>query len=588
MKSTLPSITLIITTYLLIGFTCHAMDSDLLRKSAKNRKKTAQEILKSLHNAHTRNDEATFKTILFSKSPEELKPIIPQLQDITIYRTGQGLSKSESNPAFSKLLMSYAYAKKNNIHNQVLEAIRHEDLNKVSELVTVENVNLQNLIGETPLHIALRCNDLEIAQMLLTRKKADACLSNHSGETPLHMAECTEMVELLLQHQAPLNQQDIWGQTRLFTAILHNKPDVALTLIDKGADVNLSTMYDTTALHAATSHLPSDMALEVSKKLLAAGASINAQTCTNETPLWFAATNNLDQVVGLLLINGADATASSEGETAASIIQDKWGLTPEQFIELYKNPLKFSKYISELNKNRAQKSFAIELPQQKGTKSKSKGDKSKKKNKNYPTFNQRKIKAETEKSAAVAAKAPVIDLQPITSSPTPVLKQALPLILADRVTKWQNPEWLKLAKLNAKKEGIYQYWQFKRKRLYHQLPKKTLYTLLERGKPEPRPNKTYEGQMDTQYTLEGEMQFEYLTNPWNPGKQRQPGYYHITRGIDDKIYHVGFKPIQERGLRLSDFMAQGQIPVEWADIEASNYSAVYDPHEGVRHVLYTN
>ncbi len=585
MKNTLASITLIVTTYLVIGFTCHAMDSDVSTIPPKNRKKTTQEILKSLHNAHTRNDETTFKNILFSKSPEELKPILPQLQGITSFRTPEDKSKPESNSAFNKIV--YTYAEEKNIHKQAQDAIRHQDLIKVTNLVTDENINLQNLIGQTPLHFTIRCNQLAIARMLLAKKKADVCLSDYAGITPLHLAQCTEMVELLLQHQAPLNQQDISGQTPLFEAILNQRADVADLLIAKGADVNLASMHGVTPLHMVTNVFNDEIAAALGEKLLAAGANVNALNNNQTTPLLLAATWRLPKLVGLLLTHGADATYTDTSNiSAASIIQDEWNLSPNQFLELYKNPKNFEAYIKKQNRDRAQKSFEISVPKRE---TKLKKDKKKKANKNTQTFEQRKQKAAlvahkiaTTKDALKPTK------QVLPTAEQPVTTNTPALVLAERVTKWKNAQWLKEEKQKAKIAGVYQYWQFKRKRLYHQLPEKTLNTLLKCGKPEPRPNKTYEGQMDTQYTLEGEMQFEYLTNPWNPGKQRQPGYYHITRGIDDKIYHVGFKPIQERGLRLSDFMAQGQIPVEWADAETSSYSAVYDPREGVRHVLYTN
>lgn len=73
-------------------------------------------------------------------------------------------------------------------------------------------------------------------------------------------------------------------------------------LIEAGANVNHTDVFDDTPLHKA-----SEFGFEkVAKMLISAGANVNAVNWQFESPLHIAAANGQDKLVALLLANGAD------------------------------------------------------------------------------------------------------------------------------------------------------------------------------------------------------------------------------------------------------------------------------------------
>ncbi len=583
---------LIILTALVIALQISFLDAMHPTALAQNPSKitskedSAQAILKLFRSLHAKNDTKGFTNFLTEKlTPNELAPIWPELMKLSIYHLPRNENIPAHNPQFSQILNKYSKKHESFIH----KAARKGALVTLNTFLNKETLNSQNLNGETPLFTAVFAEEL-VAVKTLLNAGADPLIEVSLGISPLHVSNNVAITQLLCAHgaRAHLDRQDAFGQTPLFHSVQHSSPEVTAFLIDQGAQVNIPNMCGETVLHGTSTcdMLKLPQALFLSKKLLEAGANVNAQCNDLATPLHFAAEDKLAPLVHLFLTHGADTTLKDRwGRTGASLIQSAWGITPQEFVTIYDQP-NGKEILSLKTRAIAQKSFEYTPPVNKVIKQKNKTGKNKKKNKrNFPTFNQRKTRADAETVAAVSAQSPVTPPLVVTPpSPEPARKQALQFFLAERVTKWQNPEWLKAEKQKVKAQGVYEYWQFKRKKLYHRLPKKTLQTLFAHGKQEPRPNETHKGHMDTQYTLEGEMHFVDLNNPWNPGKQRQPGFYHMTRGIDNQIYHVGFKPIRNRGLQLGDFM-QPEIPVLWTDDQTDTYSAVYDPNEGVRHVL---
>ena len=543
-------------------------------------------LLRSLVSEHAKNNTASFKQLLSANTlqPDELKAIWPAIMRMTIYNMPIDPSTPTTNSEFSQIVNEY-----NTKHESLVHcAARKGALDALSNLLTQDTLHSQNLNGETPLFVAVLIGNLQIAQMLLANK-ADPLIGVSLGMTPLHISNSVAMTQLLHDSGARvlLDKQDAFGQPPLFHAIQRNDPEVATLLINLGAQVNLANLCGETLLHGTSNcgMLKLDQAVILSKKLLEAKANVNAQCNDNRTPLHMAAEDRLIPLIHLFLTHGADTTLKDRwGRTAASMIHDTWGVTPEKLITIC-NTSNGKTILSEKARAIAQKSFE-HIPTKTKVKARNTSGKGTRNKNNCPTFAQVQAKKQSATKSATTPATKTNTLRQSIGQPTdPVLKQAITLIFADRVTKWQDAEWLKKEEQKAQKLDVYEYWQFLRKRLYHSLPEKILHYLFEYGTPEPRANQTHDGQMDTQYVLEGEMQFGHQDNPWKPGKQRQPGFYHITRGIDGIIYHVGFKPIQNRGFRLSDFM-QEEIPFKFVDAETDNYIAVHDPKEGVRHVLY--
>lgn len=115
------------------------------------------------------------------------------------------------------------------------------------------NPNLQNDRGETALHEALENNNETAAEILISR--TDLYLGTKYKETPLHVAARKNMksvVPFLLKHDAPINAQDLYGNTALHLAASKGYNEVVRILIDnQEIQLNISNKEGLTPLHLA-------------------------------------------------------------------------------------------------------------------------------------------------------------------------------------------------------------------------------------------------------------------------------------------------------------------------------------------------
>ncbi|MDX1569429.1 MAG: ankyrin repeat domain-containing protein [Xanthomonadales bacterium] len=98
------------------------------------------------------------------------------------------------------------------------------------------------------------------------------------------------------------------GSCSLAIAIRHGHEDVAARLLEAGADPN-GYAYQGRCLHEAVASLPSP---ELVKRLIRAGANINAGDGDWNTPLNFAARDDRMDIARLLLEEGADPNIATE------------------------------------------------------------------------------------------------------------------------------------------------------------------------------------------------------------------------------------------------------------------------------------
>jgi ankyrin repeat protein len=126
-------------------------------------------------------------------------------------------------------------------------------------------------------------------------------------------------VETLIRQGADLNAAQGDGMTALHWAAELGNTEMALRLVQAGANVGVVTrMGDYAPLHIAArgGHT------EIVRALLGAGADPSARTSTGgSTPLHFAASTSSDAAVTALLEHGADVNAR----------EDYWGQTPLHF-----------------------------------------------------------------------------------------------------------------------------------------------------------------------------------------------------------------------------------------------------------------
>src|SRR5215510_5586021 len=136
--------------------------------------------------------------------------------------------------------------------------------------------------GSTPLHQAVRANDIKSVDALIKRG-ADVKATTRYGVTPIGLAALTgnaAILRRLLDAGADVNTATPGGETTLMTASRSGNIEAVTLLLDRGAVVNAkdNTRSQTALMWAVTENHP-----DIVKLLVARGADVKAQT-TITTP----------------------------------------------------------------------------------------------------------------------------------------------------------------------------------------------------------------------------------------------------------------------------------------------------------------
>jgi len=164
-----------------------------------------------------------------------------------------------------------------------------------------------------PLHIAVVTDDIEFAQLLIS-KGADVNAKIDNGFTPLNFATCfsnysssTKMVELLLKHGADPNSNSKL-QSPLMGACQNGYYEIVKLLVENGADINFADESKATALMYAND-------AKTIKYLISKGADVKAKDLNGRTLLMEVVChrkmNNTEktEIILLLIEKGVDINA---------------------------------------------------------------------------------------------------------------------------------------------------------------------------------------------------------------------------------------------------------------------------------------
>lgn len=182
---------------------------------------------------------------------------------------------------------------------------------------------------------------------------ADVNQINKHGKTPLMLAAGNnhpETTAMLLERDAAIDAQDVDGMTALIMASSSGHVEVIKVLMESGADINGTNKYGATAITNAAffNHIPALNALlngkvkaniernenallfsaglgnnDIIKILLDYGVNVNAKGKNGRTPLMAAVEFNHPATVKMLMENNADPkTRDSEGESIEAIAED--------------------------------------------------------------------------------------------------------------------------------------------------------------------------------------------------------------------------------------------------------------------------
>jgi len=211
------------------------------------------------------------------------------------------------------------------------------------------DVNFRRDDLRTPLHLAARYGELEVARVLLLHK-ADVGSRDDKGMIPLHLLfeenfryddKIVHFARLLLKHGADVNRRDEDDNTPLHLAMIWEMYECAKVLIEYDADPSVENDRRKTPLHILFGgydghgddyydkgdYHDKDKILDLTRFSLDHGVDVNIRTTDEWTLLHSAAFRGWLAIAKLLLDHGANTTAESDhGETPLHLVsRGKYG-----------------------------------------------------------------------------------------------------------------------------------------------------------------------------------------------------------------------------------------------------------------------
>ena len=200
----------------------------------------------------------------------------------------------------------YLLEKRQNINYQDdcedFELLEDSSLDRVKLLLKKgADVNMQNLLGETPLITASRRGNYEVVKLLI-ENGAKVDLQKNAGLSALMSASenghC-EVAKLLIENGAKVDMQDNDRWSALISASKNGHCEVAKLLIQKGAKVNLNDRWSALMPASQNGHC------DVAKLLIENGAKVDLQDKDGWSALMIASQNGHCKMAELLLEKGA-------------------------------------------------------------------------------------------------------------------------------------------------------------------------------------------------------------------------------------------------------------------------------------------
>ncbi len=198
--------------------------------------------------------------------------------------------------------------------------VRHAAKEKYVVLGVVGLASVLLLVIAASLILTLQCGqvtepEMQVRQVLMKQDPAlledmlgqnpsFVRLKDDGGDSPLHWAvrlQCRTAIATLISRGADVNDRNADGQTPLYVAALKGRLECARRLLVARADPNIACNHGITPLHRAVESDNADMAI----LLLDNGANVKATTDLAETPVAWARRLGRKRIEALLIRRGA-------------------------------------------------------------------------------------------------------------------------------------------------------------------------------------------------------------------------------------------------------------------------------------------
>jgi len=156
---------------------------------------------------------------------------------------------------------------------------------------------------------------------------------DHQGNTPLIWAASEgndDVVQLLVEHGANVNCQNLNGETALYVAAARGHDSIAHILLENGASAQITNLDGASCLHIAIANGQ----LSTSALLIKYGAFVNCQDDCGDTPLHYAVREENSRLVEML-VNHCNANVdmmNDDQETPLDLASDLECMDIVQFL----------------------------------------------------------------------------------------------------------------------------------------------------------------------------------------------------------------------------------------------------------------
>ncbi len=198
--------------------------------------------------------------------------------------------------------------------SDLTEALKLRDVAKVRSLLAAGADANEKVRRDYPLNIAATYGPAEMVTILL---EAGAGLEQQGrdGFHPLHNAVIfggKEIVALLIQKGAVVDAKEKWGRTPLlsFAATGGSDIEIARMLLAAGADPGIVSAKDDDS-YAVLHYAAETGNLKLAELLIAAKVDVNYRTPGGDAALHFAIETDRLEIVRLLIAHGADVNMAN-------------------------------------------------------------------------------------------------------------------------------------------------------------------------------------------------------------------------------------------------------------------------------------